>query len=475
MKKITAVLAALLCLAMIFPISVCSFALFAAEQFDESFLGELPVKIKRLDSIEKPKAVIIGGSSVAFGLRSDILSEQIGMEVVNFGLYASLGTKIMLDLSKKSINKGDVIVIAPEQDSQTLSNYFSAGSTLKAFDGSFKYLARLDSDDIPTVAGTFLSFAAEKYKFYSSGKKPVISEVYTRDAFNEFCDISYKREYNEMIDGHDPNTLISFDTEIISNEFIDYLNEYAEYAHSKGASVYFSFSPMNRAALEKDTTPEIIREYFSYLQEKLNFPVISSPEKYLMDSEWFYDSNFHMNDSGAILHTKHLAEDIILALGQNRDCTVEEPSKPEKPKEDTVKPSEADPYFTFREIEGGLEIIGLTEKGAAQKELTVPQKIGEAKVISIEGGAFAESSVLEKLIINDGIRRIGNGAFRDCQTLTAVYVNIPLPKSCVVSDKLMDGASEDCMIYVSDELFGAYITDYNWSEIYGMDRLDTVN
>ena len=53
--------------------------------------------------------------------KRELMEEMIGMPVVNFGLYATLGTKLMLDLSLGAIKKGDVVVIAPETDPQTYS------------------------------------------------------------------------------------------------------------------------------------------------------------------------------------------------------------------------------------------------------------------------------------------------------------------------------------------------------------------
>ena len=72
-------------------------------QYSDTFVGELDDKFERLTSIEEPKVVVVGGSSVAFGLESEILEKYVGMPVVNFGLYAALGTKVMLDLSKAGI------------------------------------------------------------------------------------------------------------------------------------------------------------------------------------------------------------------------------------------------------------------------------------------------------------------------------------------------------------------------------------
>ena len=85
-------------------------------QYTNTFVGELDDKFERLTSIDEPKLVVVGGSSVAFGLESEILEKYVGMPVVNFGLYAALGTKVMLDLSKAGINEGDVVVLAPELD-----------------------------------------------------------------------------------------------------------------------------------------------------------------------------------------------------------------------------------------------------------------------------------------------------------------------------------------------------------------------
>ena len=88
-------------------------------QFGNTFLGELENKIDRLYSLDKPKIVVIGGSSVPFGVDSKLTEKALGMPTVNFGLYATLGTKMMLDISKGAIKKGDIIVIAPDTDAQT--------------------------------------------------------------------------------------------------------------------------------------------------------------------------------------------------------------------------------------------------------------------------------------------------------------------------------------------------------------------
>ena len=98
----------LLCVLIPFA-AIASIISFLPSQFKNTFLGGLKIKIDRIESIEEPKIVIIGGSSVPFGVDSKQMEEMLGMPVVNFGLYATLGTKLMLDLSREYINSGDII------------------------------------------------------------------------------------------------------------------------------------------------------------------------------------------------------------------------------------------------------------------------------------------------------------------------------------------------------------------------------
>lgn len=68
-------------------------------------LGDMYTRLKNTDG---KKIVIIGTSSVAFGVDSALMESELALagenySVVNFGLYGALGTKVMLDLSEKLI------------------------------------------------------------------------------------------------------------------------------------------------------------------------------------------------------------------------------------------------------------------------------------------------------------------------------------------------------------------------------------
>ena len=160
-----------LTLVAIFPILLLfSVAFLTKSEFDESFVGALDDKLDRLYSIEEEKIVIIGGSSAAFGYDSEIIENHLDMPVVNMGLYAALGTKLMLDLSRDAIREGDIVIIAPELDAQTLSLYFNASTTLKALDSSRHYLRSIPSEHRASLLGASFEFASEKlsYKIFGA-------------------------------------------------------------------------------------------------------------------------------------------------------------------------------------------------------------------------------------------------------------------------------------------------------------------
>ena len=99
-KRRAAVIALITLTAILLPFIFAGLSLLLLpDAYSETFLGELGEKYRLLKNTDNPKIVIIGGSSVAFGIDSAEIEGATGMKVVNFGLYATLGTKLMTDLA----------------------------------------------------------------------------------------------------------------------------------------------------------------------------------------------------------------------------------------------------------------------------------------------------------------------------------------------------------------------------------------
>ena len=442
-------------------------------QFGNTFLGALADKFNRLEIIGKPKIVIVGGSSAAFGLRSDLLEDELNMPVVNFGLYATLGTKLMLDLSRPVIKNGDIIVIAPELDAQTMSLYFNAESAWQAFDSDMSMLRHTKLENYGALAGNFWDYAVSKLKYKRyGGLNP--EGVYSRSSFNVNGDIIYPRPNNIMLLDYSPNHPINLDPSIISGDFIKYLNQFIKFAKNKGAKAYFDFPPMNRLGVAQYGDGEAVYEFYLYLEKKLDCEIIGNINGYILDERYFYDSNYHLNDSGVLIRTALLAEDIKRALNIDVPVLIELPPPPEKSVDINISGyDEYSEYFLYGPYTGGLIITGISDAAKNMGELTVPRFADGKPVVAIGEKAFAGCGMLTKVVIYDNIAQLYDYIFDGCERLEMIIFNAIHANTVAVGDNFLGGVKESCKIYLPRESFGNFAADYFWGKYSGyMDILE---
>lgn len=474
MKKalLSLVLAVLLLGTPVLTVLACGLAL--PPQFDETYYGALPDLYEELRGADRKKIVLIGNSSLAFGVRTDWMEQELpDYDVVLFGLYGALGTRLMLDLSRDMLAPGDLVVIAPEQYEQSLSLYFSGVESWKALETAPALLGHLTAQDLQTMAGAFPSFALEKWQTFSGGTKPAGEGAYRRDAFSRdgfFTGyMTFPREGNLMLDGYDPNNPVRFASAMVEPAFLDYLNDYAAYASRRGAQVCFDFSPVNKLALDEDTDMAALDTYYAFLCEHLDFPVIGDPNQYLFDWEWFYDNNFHMNSAGMALYTRQLLEDIKGALGITTPTNIQLPEKPSATLPEattetaTTETAASDSeLFTFRVEDSGAVITGLTQQAAGMTELTLPDSWQGQPVVAFTTDVFAGNTALETLVIPASVRVLYDGSFDGCTRLRAVVLQQSTPSLLGVGGGLLEGAPA-CSIHVPNDALSLYQTHYSWS------------
>jgi mitochondrial fission protein ELM1 len=479
MKKII-IKIALVALALLTPVSVVATVFFAIpNQYTKTYVGELEKMFERLKNTKKRKIIVVGGSNVAFGLRSDLVEEQLGMPCINFGLYGTLGTKIMMDLSKVNIAEGDCVILAPEMTSQPMSLYFNPDAALRALNGNMEMLSYIASDNRVEMLNYLPTYIHSNYEVYSNKAALNLSGVYQQSSFNEYCDISYDRPYNIMLDGYDSVTQVDFSVDRISSSFIDYVNEYADYVRSKGADIYYSYSPTDELCVT--ATEEEIHAFEDYLYENLNMDIISNVEDYIMDKNLFYDTNFHCNNVGAIYRTDQLVTDLKRAFGMNFANTIDLPDIPEtfdiKEDDNTDDEEEKDDAnvdancFVYELSGSTYAISSLTNQGKQKSSLTLPYSSDGIHVTRVLRHAFKDAVNLGEIHIPNNITLIQNEAFDGCSNLKSIYIEQKDPTKITVgmAGGLLDGANSSCYVYVPNESLSKYQNDYNW-EAY-RDRL----
>ena len=467
MKKTKIIISAVLAiLVIILPfISVITVAIATPAQYSNTFVGELSDKFDRLNEIDEPKIVLVGGSALAFGVDSKIIEKYTEMPVVNFGLYAALGTKLMLDLSRSGINKGDIVLIAPELEAQTYSLYFNSEVTLQAMDGNFEMLFHVGEENFFPLLSGMWNFAGEKLSYMKAGNAPNPLGIYNSKNFNEHGDLVYPRKNNVMSLYYDENVMINPDVSIISEDFTDYINEYARYCEMRGASVYFGFAPMNeQGILQKDCADEFA-EFEKTLKGMLDCPVISNIKDYVYEAGYFYDTNFHLNDAGKIVNTVNLTKDLLLEMGKATLVKEEIPAAPQLPGIEMKFEGEDEnaKYFTYEKAENGAyKITGLSELGKSEKVLTLPLGYNGFKVMYVGDAAFASGAAKEIIIPeNTNIRAFTSYAFNGASSLVDLWIYYPTAEDIMPAD--FSDMPDGFKIHIPPN--SNYDFDYNWGPL----------
>lgn len=448
-------------LALIIPVTLLCWGFFIPAQYGETFMGELKHKVRLLRETEGKRIILVGGSSVAFGIDSALLEQHFpDYRVVNFGMYAALGTTVMLDLSEPYIREGDIVILIPEQQAQTLSDYFDAAVMWQGVDGAYELLLSLTPEQQGMMLGNFPSFAAQKFAWLLRGNPPQPEGVYRRDSFNRYGDVSVDIcSQNIMPGGFDAGTPIRFDSSLVTAEFAQRVNAYAASIGEKGASLWYAFCPMNAAAVDAYAD---VDGFYTSLQKQLSFPIIGNPHDSILDSGWFYDTNFHLNASGKIVYSRNLIRSMKAMLLDSSPTQISIPSIPELAEAALWQGDDCHlEFFLLEEINGSIAVTGVTEAGARQPSLTVPSTWNGQPVTAIAANAFSNCSQLQAVIIQKNIRSIADSAFSGCSALTQILVQSLSPSGCNVGRGLLDGTG--AKVYVSPDALSSYRTDYFWS------------
>lgn len=400
---------------------ICGFGL--PVQFGDTFMGELKSKYERLKETSGKRIVLVGGSGVAFDCDSALMDDFFpSYEIVNFGMYAGLGTKAVMDLSENYIHEGDIVILSPEQSEQTFSDYFNREYMWQAADGAFGMLRDLKSENFEAMLGNFPRFALEKLNYVMKGQKPQTDSIYQKKSFNTYGDIELDtcRE-NILPNGYDVNQKVRFTEDVVQPEFMDYMNDWAKRLEKKGAVVWYRYCPVNKLSVED---MDDLAAYDVFLRQKLDFPVIGNPENSLMEAEWFFDTNFHLNQPGKEVNTVQLIRDMKAMLGDDRAVTVELPEKPHR---------------TWGDVSAETRIWTAKDSETYQGE--------------------------ETIVIPENVTQIEDYAFSNCAGLKQIVLEQKDPSKCIVGQHLLDGTGAE--ILVPQMSVDSYKRNYFWSVYAG--------
>lgn len=273
-----------------------------APQYTHNYQASVLDKMERLEGIKSSKIILVGNSNAAFGFLSERIEAAFGMPVVNLGLHGGMNNRFHEDMAKYNIGKGDIVVVCHTtySDNGKIIDCALAWITIE----NYFHLWPLVRHDAAGMMKAFLSYTESvHYRRITKGDKYINGTCYTREAFNKYGDNIFPRSHCEY-------TFKSGDVTVfeINSTCIDRLNALNRYCASRGAKLVVAGYPV----AEGEYTPSAVqfKSAWDELKSRLDCPVISNIEDYFFPYSDFYDTPFHLTDSGALKRTEQLIADL---------------------------------------------------------------------------------------------------------------------------------------------------------------------
>lgn len=454
----------------IFPLIALFFLCFGLPVYAQTYYAALEKQYDRLLAQEGNKVVLVGGSNVAFGVDVALFESLYGAPLVPLGLYGVFGIRAMLELSKANLQEGDTVILCPELTADSFDISLRMEPLLKATETRPDILWCACASDADDAFKSLIPFALTKSEYLLRGERPQNEGVYRYEMVDAYGEIAPgSRPGNVMRTGYLTEPILS-DISDVGEDFFNYVNEYAADCRARGVTVLFSFPPVNAAALSRQGIgEEQLYALYDGFSAALQCKVISDPVRYAYDYRYFYDTNFHLNDSGAVLRTVQLVRDLHLYEGENPMLSVELPPPPE-PVVETVDIDPSLPYtdaslFLYEEENGYLIITGVREALYGADEIVLPVEHEGKYIVRLGAYALSACGSLRTVTVPVGITELSANCFDGCGQLTSIRILEDSGNDIAVYDGTFAGVHADCRILLVNGTKADFASDYFWGRV----------
>lgn len=279
--------------------------LFAVKDDWSAFSHEKNVTLSysRLEALsDTNKIVIIAGSNGAFSINSRIINKELHMPVVNTSTHAGIGVRMQFEIFKELLRRGDVVVFIPEYDDDSDRLY---GNSV---------LLRIVGTHLPSAWGKITPFqwlhlykyiGLHDYECYEHRGITTFDGPYSAKSINEYGDIECQREHVDSIKLYALKG--NMDKRLI--EYYKYVRSY-----SNNAGVRFVFLPPTLIKSCYDKNKAQIDSVEISLRQN-GIPFDASPSRYSFPDSLYFDSPYHMTQSGANKRTERMVADMKRIMG----------------------------------------------------------------------------------------------------------------------------------------------------------------
>lgn len=276
--------------------------------------GNSCIKYERLRTLTTKKIIVVSGSSSLYGLDSAAMEQSFpGYSVVNYGINIANCSLFFLDVISNYTIEGDIVIHAPEMGTNVMGDNYINPKLFRANTQCYDIFREVDMRDYRNFFTSFGYFQTGDPK--DSSLAPAINlsgKDYQKhcNQLNKYGDIAMDKTRPNQ-DSPFGNARQGFNKNLLTAENAARLNAVNKKIKAKGGTLLMSFAPREIQCMNENyRTAAHYNDFTKDCEAKLDYAVISNVGTYLLDHEYFYNSEYHLTNQGAALRTQRLAEDL---------------------------------------------------------------------------------------------------------------------------------------------------------------------
>lgn len=311
---------------------------FKEKDLETDFAAAIIDKQQILKSTPSPKIILIGGSSVIYGIDSKLMQDSLGIPVVNMSFQYFLGSDFLFRQLLSSLNKGDKVISSFEyivtkegdkKEQRRAAYYYPPANDWINFDsesqGGVSNFATMSGDDligfeaVSQRIGSFLRLRIDLLRkiilrlYDGADFNPTVEDktnTFFRGAINQNGDL-VSHLNNNPTQFSDCNTK----KDTVYYSVISNINHYTQFLGKKGIDVYFTFPPYEENSFQNDKLliDSLVVQFRKY--PKIN--LLDSPYDQHYPNAYFQDMCYHLNAKGRKLRTLKLINDFKNTVAAN--------------------------------------------------------------------------------------------------------------------------------------------------------------
>jgi len=265
---------------------------------------------------EARKIVILGGSSSLFGVRCQVIAEETHLPCVNMAVTAGIGIDLMLTKTEGVIHPGDIVILPLEYDFySTKAEDLLANATANTYLATYDH-SLLAQQEWRRIGTALLSLSIEDV--YSSLVEMSLQTIGVQRRFR----ISQLTAQGDMT-GNTLELAADYSSYIASvpgivpkvedGAGLTLINSFIARQLQRQVHIYGT----DPTTVDDGTNlaPGFLAVEQVWLQSGAKFLALPNRGRY--PQNWFYDTAYHLNETGQINHSKALAEHLKTAEGIN--------------------------------------------------------------------------------------------------------------------------------------------------------------